>query len=163
VNTAHDAQAVPPPQAAHDGPTCPISDAAAPARLLAPWVRNRCPHLDGERCRLPSGRGGGCALLGDTVRPCSWAEHGPILCAPEAVFRAYLAAVPNPVWRRSRRAAWVGAAVGSVLTPAPCRAGRPCPSCGKGQLAPRRRVCDACRVARRRATWRDSKRQRRGA
>ena len=76
--------------------------------------------------------GGRCRLLGPDVRGCDWAEHGPILCAPEPVFRAYLAAVPNPLWRRPRCAAWEGAAAGIVLTPRRAGLGGPVPRAARG-------------------------------
>jgi len=139
------------PQAHSCRPRGREGDAPDAAQLLAPWARERCPHLKpDEHCRRVGGR---CRLLGPEVQSCDWAEHGPILCSPEPLLGAYLAAVPNPIWRRARRPAWMDAPVSSVTTPAmaPTPTVRRCPDCG-GPMPPRRRYCDACRFARRRET-----------
>jgi len=124
-------------------------DARGDAAVLAAWAREHCLHLVGERCQLPGGKGGRCRLRGPEVLGCDWAEHGPILCAPEEVFSAYKRAVPTPFWRRPRRA-WPGATVSVSVGSGPRRAARVCRKCQTVELAPRQRVCDACRKAGRR-------------
>ncbi len=164
MNPSPAAPTVLPLQAAHDGPTCPTSDAAAPGRpfpplvtrtpaqddgSLATWVRRRCPHLKADgRCRRERGA---CRLLGPAPRRCGWAEGGPVLGADESVYRAYLAIAGGPWWRRVR------VKLGNPpLAPTARKAMvRHCPDCGE-PVPPRRRVCDRCGAAHRQETWRGS-------
>jgi len=150
---------VAPPQCPTERPGCPQSDAGASDGVLALWAREHCPHVEPDgKCRH---LGGHCRLLGPVVRSCEWAEHdAALLAAPEPILAAYEAAVPGVWWRR-RRAKPAGAAVAPVPAPEPKRAGRVCPSCGRAELARGQRLCDACRLARRRATWRQAQAKRR--
>jgi hypothetical protein len=147
-----------------DGPTCPTAAPPAPERIFAPWVRATCPNLrDGWRCVAEHARRReACRLMLDPPKRCPWAERGPALSAAEPVFRAYLLVAGGPWWSR-RRAGAMGAPVSVAVAPTPGRVGRRCRECGTAIPFPRR-LCDSCRTAARRRTWREAaKRYREGA
>jgi len=102
-----------------EAPACPTAAPSAPVptstpcpttlppttagSLLAAWARATCPNLRDGRCVAEHARGRQrCNLLLDKPKRCPWAERGPVLSAPEAVYRAYLSMAGGPWWKRTR-------------------------------------------------------------
>ncbi len=116
------------------------------AGALRDWATVRCPHFTPARCRLRAR--GKCAFTADTFMPCTWAEQGPILCAPKPIFDEYLRLRGGPWW--TQRPKYQTAATPPPAVKTAPASKRLCP-CGN-PLPPRRRLCDPCRRKARKET-----------